>query len=64
LKRHDEQNLLIVVKDNGIGLPEGLDITSTNSLGLKLVHMLSKQIRGRLQVLSESGTQFTIVIPL
>jgi two-component system, sensor histidine kinase PdtaS len=64
LKRHEDQNLMIAIKDNGIGLPEGLDITSTNSLGLKLVTMLSKQIKGRLAVMSENGAQFSIIIPL
>ena len=63
LKRHDDQNLVISVKDNGIGLPKGLDMVSTNSLGLKLVNLLSRQIKGRLQVSSENGAQFTIIIP-
>jgi two-component sensor histidine kinase/HAMP domain-containing protein len=64
LKRHGDKHLVIVVKDNGIGLPGGLDIASTSSLGLKLVNNLIKQIKGRLQVLSENGSQFTIIFPL
>ncbi|MBN1998723.1 hypothetical protein JW935_14285, partial [candidate division KSB1 bacterium] len=63
LKRQGDKNLVVVIQDNGIGLPEELDITNTKSLGLKLVDMLSRQIGGRLQVLSKNGTQFSIYIP-
>ncbi len=64
LMRRGRKHLVVVVKDNGIGLPKGLDIASTNSLGLKLVNSLVKQINGNLQVLSENGSKFTIVFPL
>ena len=64
LKRQGDQHLVIGVKDNGVGLPEGMDVTSTDSLGLKLVSMLSKQIRGKLQVSSENGAQFTVTVPI
>lgn len=63
LKSQDSKNLVVIIQDNGIGLPEGLDITNTKSLGLKLVNMLSKQLGGRLQVLSANGTQCSIYIP-
>jgi two-component sensor histidine kinase/HAMP domain-containing protein len=63
LKRHDGKHLVVMIKDNGIGLPQGLDIASTNSLGLKLVNNLVKQIKGNFQVSSENGSQFSIIFP-
>jgi two-component sensor histidine kinase len=64
LKRHGDKHLVIVVKDNGVGLPSDLDISNTHSLGLKLVNNLTKQIKGSLHVLTRNGSQFTIVFPL
>jgi len=36
------------VNDNGIGLPDDFDSSQSKSLGLKLVSILSRQLRGRL----------------
>ena len=43
-------SLLLVVVDNGIGLPEGLDIGNTESLGLQLVNTLVGQLKGTIDV--------------
>ena len=43
-------SLLLVVGDNGIGLPEGLDIGNTESLGLQLVNTLVGQLKGTIDV--------------
>lgn len=48
------------IKDNGIGLPDDFDPMKTKSLGLKLVKILSKQMRGAFDFSSDNGTLFTI----
>jgi len=49
----------LTVKDNGIGLPPAMDITSTKTLGLKLVNFLAKhQMRADAEVKSDNGTEF------
>jgi two-component sensor histidine kinase len=54
----------IMVSDTGVGLPAGLDCRNTHSLGLQLVNMLVKQLRGRLTVESErDGTVVSITFP-
>jgi len=53
----------LMVKDDGVGLPAELDIENTESLGLKLVKMLTKQLEGELQVQSQKGTLFKITFP-
>jgi PAS domain S-box-containing protein len=58
-KRDDEYSLTVM--DNGIGLPEGLDIYSTESLGMQIVTSLVKQINGKLDVDKEGGTKFRIL---
>ncbi len=46
------------VRDDGVGLPESLDWQHVPSLGLRLVQMLTEQLRGTLDVRSEGGTIF------
>jgi PAS domain S-box-containing protein len=49
----------LAVSDNGCGLPPGLDIASTKSLGLKLVNFLAlHQLRAEIEVRSDRGTEF------
>ncbi|MBN1534863.1 MAG: PAS domain S-box protein [Spirochaetes bacterium] len=50
----------IVVKDDGIGMPAQMDIESCGTLGLSLVTMLTKQLKGTLNMTSDGGTRFTI----
>lgn len=48
------------ITDNGIGLPEDIDPNTNNSLGLKLVRILTSQIDGDLQIHSKDPTEFAI----
>jgi PAS domain S-box-containing protein len=48
------------VTDNGVGLPNDLDVRNPKSLGLQLVNMLVAQLRGTLDVVSDGGTTFMI----
>ena len=50
----------LTVRDDGIGLPPNLEIKNVNSLGLKLVEVLAKQLEGTLQVNSRFGTEFSL----
>ncbi|GMN08508.1 hypothetical protein MTsPCn5_38980 [Croceitalea sp. MTPC5] len=47
--------------DNGIGFPEDINPTTIKSLGLKLIHNLSRQLRGEAQRdMKSSGTYYQI----
>ena len=50
----------LIVSDNGIGLPEGLDYEKSDSLGLKLIYSLSDQIGAEVKVDTTNGTKFEI----
>jgi two-component sensor histidine kinase len=54
---------LLVVADDGAGLPAQLDPENSPSLGLQLVHMLVEQIGGTIAVESGRGTRITIKFP-
>ncbi|MBN1798625.1 MAG: PAS domain S-box protein [Spirochaetales bacterium] len=60
----EEENYILVVSDNGKGLPDDFRIKKENSLGLQLVEMLVKQLKGKME-LSTGGkyTIFKIIFP-
>lgn len=51
-------------EDEGPGVPGELDLANSPGLGLRLVHILTKQLRGDLGVDSSSGLRFTLSWPL
>ena len=51
----------LCVRDNGVGLPAGLDFLHTSSLGLQLVHTLLGQINGRLHHFNQNGATITVI---
>ena len=60
LHSDDTDTITLVVGDNGVGLPEGLDFHKTQSLGLQLTVSLVSQLCGSIDVDTTSGTTFTI----
>jgi two-component sensor histidine kinase len=60
LQSLDDGYLELRVSDNGVGLPPGLATEETTSLGLRLVQMLTQQLRGTLEVDSQAGTAVRI----
>jgi PAS domain S-box-containing protein len=56
---HDDRSDILMIADNGCGLPEGFDPLTAKSLGLKLVNFLARhQLRAEIQVHAERGTKF------
>ena len=58
LRRAASGRFVLVVADDGIGLPEGWQTGDT--LGLQLVRDLSDQLKGRLEIVSMPGSRFEI----
>ncbi|MBE9183524.1 PAS domain S-box protein [Microcoleus sp. LEGE 07076] len=56
----NSQQFHLSIQDNGSGLPAGFDVENTESLGLRLVRMLTNQLDGTLVVDSECGTCYNI----
>jgi len=53
----------LIVTDDGIGLPGGIEGHSADSLGLRLVQTLTQQLEGVLELDTSAGTRFEIVFP-
>jgi PAS domain S-box-containing protein len=56
----DEETYELVYRDNGVGLPAGVDFDSTEVLGLNLVKDLAHQIQGAATLKSNDWTTFRI----
>ena len=54
--------LTLTVSDNGIGLPQGFSSQETQTLGLKLVSLLTRQLKGTLKMEGHEGEGTTIKI--
>jgi two-component sensor histidine kinase len=59
-----QQQLTLIVGDNGVGFPEGLDFRETESLGMQLVNTLVGQLDGTVELYCNGGTQFKITFPM
>jgi len=58
--RNSDEGYLLIVSDDGVGLPENLEFTRTDSLGLELVNNLVDQIDGTIELDKRDGTKFVI----
>ncbi|MDP2216579.1 MAG: histidine kinase dimerization/phosphoacceptor domain -containing protein [Methanolobus sp.] len=56
-----DKDILLQIKDNGVGFPEDIDIENNDSLGLKLVMILVKQLEGTIKIERNKGTVFSIL---
>jgi len=61
LVEQDGPDVVLQIRDNGVGIPEDVSLDKPTSLGLKLIGTLSKQLKGEPQFLdSERGTAFNL----
>jgi PAS domain S-box-containing protein len=60
LRQSPQGSYVLSVRDDGVGLPPGLEIRPTTSLGLQLVHLLAAQLHGTLTFESRAGTTVTL----
>jgi PAS domain S-box-containing protein len=52
------------VEDDGVGLPDDFDRTSTRTLGLRLVHALGEQLRARFSIENRPGDRSGVLATL
>ncbi|MEG4232566.1 PAS domain S-box protein [Microcoleus sp. Pol11C3] len=53
-----DQEINLLVKDNGIGFPQNLDFRKTHSMGFQVVCTLTEQLEGTIEISREIGTSF------
>lgn len=65
IKKEKDENgseFLLIVSDDGIGIPETLDIEDSSTLGLQLVTILVDQLDGKIELNRKNGTEVFIQI--
>ncbi len=60
----NDQYLILKISDNGKGIPEDIDMSKSNSLGMVLVHNFTNQLNGEMDLNSNNGTRYHFKIPL
>jgi two-component sensor histidine kinase len=55
-------SVVIEVRDNGVGVPPQVDLRNRKSLGLQIVGILTRQLKGTVEMKrgNESGSSFII----
>ncbi len=54
--------IALTVRDDGVGWPPEFNPAQTSSLGLRLVHILTKQLGGRLHWQNDNGISSTLIL--
>ncbi|MEO5356588.1 MAG: response regulator [Nitrospirae bacterium YQR-1] len=58
----DRGNYILIVGDNGIGIPKDFDLSKAKSLGMQLVHdLMKRKLRGTIEIETENGTTYKMV---
>jgi len=62
LRSEENGQIQLLVGDNGVGFPKGVDFRNMESLGLLLVNSLVRQLRGTVELRNKIGTEFSITL--
>lgn len=63
--RRSPDELLVTVRDNGMGLPPGFSVDDTTSLGLSIVRgLVGSQMGGTIAMYTDRGTVVELVVPI
>jgi len=61
LREQTDQMARLTVADDGIGLPDNINLETVRSLGLRLVRTLAEQLGAKIEVKSKAGTEVQLV---
>ncbi|MBW4547965.1 MAG: PAS domain S-box protein [Symplocastrum torsivum CPER-KK1] len=60
----ETQQFNLIVEDNGVGFPPDWNLKQSQSLGIQLVHVLTKQIKGKVELNNSLGSRFCVSFPV
>ncbi|MDX2046950.1 MAG: histidine kinase dimerization/phosphoacceptor domain -containing protein [Chitinophagaceae bacterium] len=60
--RKNNNELLLQVKDNGVGLPQGFNTGKTSSFGYEIINAFAQKLKARTNIESNNGTDVQIII--
>jgi len=59
-----EENIMMQISDNGVGMPEGFDMIKADSLGMTLISGLASQLKGDFDIHTTAGVTIIITFPI
>jgi two-component sensor histidine kinase len=57
---YTDTNFILIVADDGVGMPESFNLDNSDTLGIQLVVALVDQLGGKLELARDHGTKFVI----
>ena len=60
---NDQDEHIMTVCDDGVGIPDDLDWENADSLGMQLIHTLTAQLGGTANLITDNGTEIKISFP-
>jgi len=61
IKEGNTNEITMLIKDNGPGIPKKFIADHSDSFGLELVNLLVKQLKGKMEIVNNKGACFTFV---
>lgn len=58
--QHNEDDYILTYSDNGIGHPSPEVLLNSKSLGIKLIHLTARQLKGSVEISSSKGLKYEI----
>ena len=62
--QRQKDRYVLVFRDDGIGMPQGLDKTHSDTIGLELIRGLVRQLNGTIELDRTAGAAYTITFPV
>jgi len=57
----DNDKVMVLIKDNGIGVSDNIMEETTSSIGMTLIKLLEQQLEGEVTYANKNGTEFRLV---
>jgi two-component system, sensor histidine kinase PdtaS len=62
IMKKNNNELLLEVRDNGIGLPPGFNPDQSNTFGYEIIKAFSQKLKARMHITGVGGTDVQIII--
>ena len=57
----NENKFYLMISDNGIGIPDRIDLKNANTFGMQLINYLTQQLKGTIEIDRSHGTKFKLL---